>query len=199
VRIVVLVAFLSLMPAIVAAQGMEIGGSVAAGCLGSDGSVCGSGNYPLFGAHIAWLPTDSIELAMRVAHVGLPAYTFQTEFPVKVQGTVADRSRVFVSAIFIYHFLPDQSVQPILGFGVGGFARNERIVCEPTRCDGIPGLPREGPSRTWMRDIIFVAGFSGRINDHWQWHGGWLSHRFLNDQNSTIELLFGVGYRFGGH
>jgi hypothetical protein len=188
--------WLSLTPTLAAAQALGIGGSVAAGCLGSDGSVCGSGTHPLLGAYVAWWPADWTELDLRVSFIGLPSYSFQTEFPVKVRGTVADRSRTFVSAMFIHHFLPDRPVRPMLGFGSGGFARSARVACEP-RCDGTLGLPREGPSRTWMTDAILIAGLSGTISKHWDWRGGWLSHRFLNDENSTIELFVGINYRLG--
>jgi hypothetical protein len=128
VTAIVLIVWLGLTPTLAAAQAVGIGGSVAAGCLGSDGSVCGGGTRPLVGAHVGWWPTDWTELDLRVSFIGLPSYSFQTEFPVKVRGTVADRSRTFVSAMFIHHFLHDRPVRPMLGFGSGGFA-SRHVPC----------------------------------------------------------------------
>jgi hypothetical protein len=46
-------------------------------------------------------------------------------------------------------------------------------------------------------DAIVLAGLSGTIRDRWVWRGGWLSHRFANDENSTAECFVALGCRFG--
>lgn len=180
-----------------AAQTVEVGGSVAAGCLGSDGSVCGGGTHPLIGAHAGWWAADRIELSARVARVGRPPFRSSTVFPTTVEFEVTDRSSEFVSAMFIYHFRAGKAVRPMLGFGSGGFARAERVTCRPAGCGGVRGLPPEGAHRRWLLDQILVAGLSGFVGDRWVWRGGWLAHRFANDENSTIETFVGMGYRFG--
>lgn len=196
-RHVVLAASLVLFPAMTDAQVMEVGATIAAGCLGSDGSACGTGTHTMPGAHASWWIGDRVELSARVARVALPAYRATTVFPTVVTFEVTDRSREFVSALFIYHFGRGKTIRPMLGFGSGGYAHSQRVRCEPVRCGGVAGVPREGQHRVWMTDAILAAGVSGDVGSHWMLRGGFLSHRFANDENSSIELFVGVGYHFG--
>jgi hypothetical protein len=180
-----------------AGQVVEVGANVAAACLGSDGSPCGSGTHPLVGAHASWWVTEGLELTGRVGHVGRPSRTFETTFPVLAQVTVDDRSRDFVSALVVHHFRRDLPVRPWLGAGYGVFADAQRVRCEPLACAQVPGSPPEGSQRRWRTDVILALGLSGLVGERWAWRAGCLSHRFANDENSTIETFAGVGYRFG--
>jgi hypothetical protein len=197
VRHVILAVGLALLPAATDAQVMEVGATIAAGCLGSDGSACGNGYHTMPAAHASWWMGDRVELSARVARVALPNYRAMTVFPAVVTFEVTDRSREFVSGLFMYHFRRGKAVRPMLGFGSGGYAHSQRVRCEPTACGGIAGVPPEGQRRTWMTDVILAAGVSGNIRSRWVLRGGWLGHRFANDENSAIELFVGAGYRFG--
>jgi hypothetical protein len=195
VRIVICVTWLSLVSTTAIAQTWEVGGSVASACLGSDGSLCGSGTHPLIGVHASWWIDDRFEISMRAARVAVPSFEFEAVDAGTVR--ITDRSQGFLSAMFIYHFAHEQRVRPILGLGTGAIARSERVLCEPSRCSEMLGLPPEGPPRKWMKDVILIAGLSGTATPRWVWRAGWLSHRFGNDENSTNELFAAIGYRFG--
>jgi hypothetical protein len=197
VRHVVLTASLALVPALASAQVVEVGATIAAGCLGNDGSVCGTGTHPMAGAHASWWIGDRAELSARVARVALPPIRATTGFPNTVTFEVTDRSREFLSAVFVYHFRRGKAVRPMLGFGSGGYAHSERVRCEPVGCGRVAGLSPEGQRRIWLTDAILIAGVSGDLGSRLVLRGGCLSHRFANDENSTIELFVGVGYRFG--
>jgi hypothetical protein len=197
VRAIFFATWLTLVPTIAAAQPLEAGGSIARGCLGSDGSICGSGSRPMVAGHVTWWLTDRTDLGLRVAHVGPPDYRFETVFPVVIRGAVTDRSRRFVSVLLVHHFTRATTVRPVLGLGSGWIVRSEQVACEPPGCGQAAGLPREGRHHDRMVDVIAVAGLSGTVKDRWVWRGGWLSHRFGNDENSTSEFFVALGYRLG--
>lgn len=48
-----------------------------------------------------------------------------------------------------------------------------------------------------MRGAILIAGVSGHVASGWIFRGGFVSHRFANDENSTMSCFAGIGYRFG--
>src|SRR5687768_11285010 len=90
------------------AQKLEIGGTVAAGCKGSDGSICGGGTSPLVGAHASVWAGNRVELSARIARVGWEDYSFGQEAPFEID--VTNRSRTFVSFLFTYHFMEGSPV-----------------------------------------------------------------------------------------
>jgi len=197
VRHLVLAASLVFVPGLAEAQVVEVGATIAAGCVGSDGSACGTGTHPMPGAHASWWIDDRVELGARVSRVGLPPYRGTTVFPTTVTFEVTDRSREFVSTVVAYHFRRGKAVRPAVGFGSGGYAHSQRVRCEPVGCGGVAGLPLEGHRRMWMKDVIVFAGVSGELGSGWVLRSGCVTHRFANDENSTIELLVGLGYRLG--
>jgi hypothetical protein len=197
VRALIIATWLSLTGAAAAAQTFDVGGSLARGCVGSDGSACGSGAHPVLAAHAAWWLTERTDIGLRVSHMGLPDYGFETVFPVPVRGTVTDRSRRFVSLVVARHFTRATSVRPMLGFGSGWILHSRQVACEPPGCGEFPGATRAGDHRSRMVDVIVLAGLSGTVKERWVWRGGWLSHRFANDENSTSELFVALGYRLG--
>ena len=186
----------ALIPAGVSAQVVELGGTIAAGCVGSDGSLCSS-EHPMYAAHASWWLADRVEIAGRVAHMRLTPYRGITVFPHEVTFDVTGRSRDFFSALFIYHFRRGNRVRPFVGFGSGAYGHAQRVDCSPLRCASVPGLPPEGHRREWMRDAILTTGASIHVTKRWNVRAGFLSHRFGNDENSTTEWLVGAGYRFG--
>lgn len=197
VRAIIVATWLSLTWTVGAAQTLEVGGGIARGCLGSEGSACGAGSRPMLAAHATWWLTDRTDIGLRVAHVGPPDYRFETVYPVVIRGTVTDRSRDFASVLVVHHFTRATTVRPMLGIGSGWIAHSQRVACEPPGCRQVPGAPREGEHREWMVDAIILAGLSGTVEDRWVWRGGWLSHRFANEENSTSEFFVALGYRFG--
>ena len=196
-RHILLAAALALVPALADAQVVEVGATIAAGCLGSDGSACGTGTHPMPGAHASWWIGDRVELTGRVARVALPPFRATSVFPNTVTFEVTDRSREFLSTLIVYHFRRGKVLRPVLGLGSGGYVHSQRVRCEPIGCGGVAGIPPEGRRRTWMTDAILIAGVSGGLGTRWILRGGCLAHRFANDENSTVELFAGVGYRFG--
>ena len=181
-----------------AAQDVEVGASVAAACLGSDGSACGSGTHALAGAHVSWWMDDRVEVMGRLARVARPDRHFRQTFPLELDVSITDRSRDFLSGAVVYHFRRGSRVRPMLGVGSGVFADADRVVCQPVACEQSGGLPQSGSHRRWKADLIVLAGLSGRVGGRWSWRAGWLTHSFANDHNSTIETFASVGYRFGG-
>jgi hypothetical protein len=195
-RTSVIAACFSIVATTATAQVVELGGSVASACLGSDGSLCGNGHRAALAAHFSLWPSDSSELTVRVGRVPLQSIGFNTTFPTPISVAITDRSQGYVSGIFSYHFRRGRSVRPMVGFGWGGIASSEHVRCEPAICAETPGLQPEGDNRTWMHDVIWLAGLSGPIGARWTWRGGVLTHRFLNDENSTVEMVVGLGYRW---
>ena len=181
-----------------AAQVVEVGTSISAACLGSEGSVCGGGTHPLVAGHASWWAADRIELTARIGRTVLPSRSFTQTFPFDVDVAITDRARDYVSGLFVYHFRRGESVRPMLGFGAGAFAFVDQVTCQPLDCESVPGLPPSGSSRRWQRDVIFTAGLSGIIRERWVWRGGVITHQFAAEHHSTVETFVGIGYRFGG-
>jgi len=196
VRTLVFSVCLTLVSTAATAQVVEIGGSLASACLGSDGSLCGNGHRPMVAAYASLWPSERIELTLRASRVPLYSVGINPPFPTPVSVSVTRRSRQFVSGLFTYHFRPGQRIRPMLGIGAGGYAQAQNVQCQPEDCSAVPGIPPVGHNRSWMPDVILLAGLAGPIGDRWTWRGGWLSHRFLNDHHSTIEWFAGLGYRF---
>ena len=196
-RNLVLAASLTLFSTTATAQVVEVGGSLANACLGSDGSICGSGHQPMVAAYASLWPSESVELTLRVSRVSLDSFGINTTLPTPISMSVTRRSRQYLSGLFTYRFRRGQNIRPMLGFGFGGYAASQNVQCQSQNCSGVPGLPPEGHNRTWMTDVILIAGLAGPIGDRWSWRTGCLSHRLANDHHSTIELFAGLGYRFG--
>jgi hypothetical protein len=156
--------------------------------------VC-SGASPLFGAQASIWSGDSVELSAQFARINREDLAFRA-FDLPVDITVTDRKRDFVS-LFVYHFLKDRSVRPMLGLGSGWYSDASGTSCQPAGCQAIlRSGPLLGQYRTWDVDAIFMVALSGDVGDRWVWRGGWQSHRFGNDENSTQQFFVGAGYRF---
>jgi hypothetical protein len=178
------------------AQKLEIGGTVAAGCIGSEDSLCGRGTLPSVGAHASVWAGNRIELSGRVARLGIEDFSYRLP-PFEID--VTNQSRSFVSLLFVYHFMEGSPVRPMLGLGSGWYYDRSRVACRPAGCQTqLRFGPLLGDYRVWDVDAIFVVGVSGTFLENWVWRGGWQSHRFGNDENSTQEFFVGAGYRFGG-
>lgn len=181
-----------------AAQVVEVGTSISAACLGSDGSACGNGTHPMLAVHASWWAAEHIELTARVGRTRLPSRQFAQPFPPGLDVSITDRSRDFVSGMLFYHFRRGKTdVRPMIGVGSGAFAHVDRVACSPVACETSPGLPPDGMNRHWRPDVIIAGGFSGIIAGRWVWRGGVITHAFANDHNSTVETFVGLGYRFG--
>ena len=192
----VLVIPFCLVAASASAQTVELGGRFGVGCAGSENSLC-SGASPLFGVHASVWAGDSVELNAQFARLNRDDLAFRA-FDVPVDMTVTNRERDFVSFLFVYHFMKNRSVRPMLGLGSGWYSDASRTSCQPAGCQAILRAgPLLGQYRTWDLDAIFVVGLSGDVGDRWVWRGGWQSHRFGNDENSTQQFFVGAGYRFG--
>jgi hypothetical protein len=185
---------------VVRAQPWEAGMTVAAACKGSDGSLCDSaeGRQPLVGGYVSWLPSDRFELGAQVARFGLSPYHVGPRVP-PLDFEVTDRSRLFVSFLATYRFLPGRPVQPMVGIGSGWFREAATVTCQPAGCESVvpPGLTY-GDRADWLVDAIIVLGVSGDLPGRWTWRAGWQAHRFANDENSTTQFFAGAGLRFGG-
>ena len=178
------------------AQTLELGGRLAAACAGSDGSGCGGGKTRLVGLHTSVWADDRFELSASVARSRRKPYEVLADNKGSVL-MVSDRSREFVSLLFVYHFQKGRPVRPMLGFGSGWFGEARTVACRPATCEPLPkGYPPLGRARDWQPDIVFVVGLSTVVREHWIARGGWQTHRFMNDENSTEELFIAAGYRF---
>jgi hypothetical protein len=192
----VLVICFCLVAAGASAQTVELGGRFGAGCTGSEDSLC-TGASPLLGVQASVWAGDSVELGAQVARINRGDLAFRA-FDVPVDITVTDRKRDFVSFLFVYHFMKNRTVRPMLGLGSGWYSDASRTSCQPAGCQAIlRSGPLLGQYRTWDVDAIFAVGLSGDARDRWVWRGGWQSHRFGNDENGTQQFFVGAGYRFG--
>lgn len=196
-RPLALVCCLTLVPGIALAQSIEVGGRVASGCVGSDGSICGNGASALTGMHASVWLDDRFEIGASLARLRRPSesYPAYEEDPAI---RVTARRRDFLSLTYTYHFAKGQPVRPMLGLGSGWMWDRSTVACEPTGCQAdVPPWQRLGRRGRRNIDVIFIAGLSGVIHDRWVLRGGWQSHRLANDENSTQELFLAAGYRFG--
>jgi hypothetical protein len=192
----ILVILFCLVAASASAQTVELGGRFGVGCAGSEDSLC-SGASPLFSVHASVWAGDSVELSTQFARINREDLAFRA-FDVPVDITVTDRKRDFVSLLFVYHFTKNRLVRPMIGLGSGWYSDASRTSCQPAGCQTVlRSGPLLGQYRTWDVDAIFVVGLSGDVGDRWAWRGGWQSHRFGNDENSTQQFFVGAGYRFG--
>lgn len=179
------------------AQTVELGARLAAACAGTEDNLC-SGISPLVGLQASLWPGGGVELTAQVARMAREDLAFRA-FDVPVDITVTDRKRDFVSLLFVYHFMRNRPVRPMLGLGSGWYSDASRTSCQPAGCQTIlRSGPLLGQYRTWDVDAIFVVGLSGDVGERVVWRGGWQSHRFANDHNSTQQFFVGAGYRFGG-
>jgi hypothetical protein len=185
-----------LVAASASAQSVELGGRAGLGCGGTEDSLCRDAS-PVVGVHMSIWPSDSIELGAWLARLNRDDLAFRAvDVPVDI--TVADRKRDFVSFLLVYHFLKDRPLRPMVGLGSGWYSDASRTSCEPAGCQVIlRSGPLLGQYRTWNVDAIFMIGLSGNVGGRWVWRGGWQSHRFGNDENSTQQFFVGAGYRFG--
>jgi hypothetical protein len=185
-----------LVAASASAQTVELGGRLGGGCAGSEDSLCTEAS-PLFGVHASVWAGDSVELGAQFARINREDLAFRAgDVPVDI--TVTGRKRDFVSLLFIYHFMKNRPVRPMLGLGSGWYSDASRTACQPAGCQTIlRSGPLLGQYRTWDVDAIFVVGLSGDVGERWVWRGGWQSHRFGNDENGTQQFFVGAGYRFG--
>lgn len=185
----------------VKAQTVEVGGRVGIGCAGSEDSLCG-GTSPLVGGHASLWLDKRYEFNVSAAHFGRESYAFRaTTDPFPIDIDVTDRSRDLVSVLFVYHFMKDRPVRPMLGIGSGWYSDAQRVDCQPAGCEDVwvrlHGGPPLGRHREWNVDAVFVVGLSGFIGDRWVVRGGWQSHRFGNDENMTQQFFVGAGRLFG--
>jgi hypothetical protein len=191
-----LVVFLCLAAASASAQTVELGGRFGVGCAGTEDSLC-TGASPLFGVNASVWTGASLELSAQYARISREDLAFRA-FDDPVDITVKDRKRDFVSFFFVYHFMKNRAVRPMLGLGSGWYSEASRSSCQPAGCQTVLRFgPVLGQYRTWDVDAIFVMGLSGNVVDRWVWRGGWQSHRFGNDGNSTQQFFVAAGYRFG--
>ena len=197
-RILVMACSLLALGSAAVAQTLEVGGRVAAGCVGSDGSICDDGTHPLLGAHASLWVTDGVELSAGFSRLFLPDQRFAAFDAPAIEIERTDRKRDLLSFLLVYHFMRDSPVRPMLGLGSGWFSDAQRTACRPAGCETQlrPG-PDLGQFRTWDVDVLFVVGLSGEVGERWIWRGGWQSHRFANDENSTQQVFVSAGYKFG--
>lgn len=190
---------LTVMTANATSQTLEAGGTVGAACIGNDGVFCdpAESRQLLFGGHVSLWLAERMELSMRVARLDRRPLRYRATQDPAVEVTIDDRSREFVSFLFIYHFLHDRPVRPSVGLGSGWFADAARVSCQPVGCEQLLPSQRFGKDRIWRVDAIWQIGLSGTVRERWVWRGGWQAHRFANDENSTEELFVSVGYRLG--
>lgn len=192
-----LTSLLTLVPSLSHGQSFELGATIAAACVGSDGSLCddSEGTRPLLMGQARWWGSERFDLGLSIGRLGLRSKQLMLT-PGDAVVDVTDRSRLFISVVGTYYFLPRSAVQPMLGIGSGTYSDSHTVECDPTPCDrsSLPEQYRD--SRRWRPDVILMAGLSGRAGERWMWRAGWQAHAFANDENSTYEFFAGAGYRF---
>ena len=193
-RIFLLSLGFALCGAAASAQSLEVGGRLGIGCTGSEDSVCSGAKAPIVGAHAGIWLGHSVEFNASYTHLGLDEIRFREG---SIDYAITGRERDFISLLFVYHFMKDRPIRPMIGIGSGWYSQAERITCEPEGCNRVQriGGPLLGQYREWDVDAVFVVGLSGRVGERWIVRGGWQSHRFGNDENMTQQFFVGAGYR----
>ena len=184
-------------PALSHAQSVELGATIAAACVGSDGSMCddAEGTRPLLMGQARWWASERFDLGVSIGRLSLRSKQVLL-LPDDVALDVRDRSRLFISVVGTYYFLPRSRVRPMLGLGTGTYSDSQTVTCDPFRCDPLMLSEQYRDSRRWRVDVILMAGLSGRAGERWMWRAGWQSHALANDENTTHEFFAGAGYRF---
>jgi hypothetical protein len=184
-------------PALSQAQSFELGATIAAACVGSDGSMCddAEGTRPLLMGQARWWASERFDLGVSIGRLSLRSKQALL-LPDDVALDVTDRSRLFISAVGTYYLLPRSRVRPMLGLGTGTYSDSQTVTCDPSPCDPLMLSEQYRDSRRWRVDVILMAGLSGRAGERWMWRAGWQSHALANDENTTHEFFAGAGYRF---
>ena len=190
---------LALNAAALAAQTFEVGGSVAASCIGSDGSLCSEGGLRTVGpAASIWLG-DRVEVGARVIWFQLSDLSPTLTGPPTVDFAVTDRERTIAQGEVIWHFRRGKRVRPLLGFGVGRYWRRQVSSCSPQGCETALGPGYSfGSTKTSDSDQAIVAGLSVLLNPRVRLRGGWRYHNPFKDELAVPEFFLALGYRIGG-
>lgn len=179
-----------------AAQTFEAGGTLAASCVGSDGSFCSDGNLFTAGPFASVWFLDALEVGGRVARLGRDDDRFDL---LQVSGTITDRTRFMVQADAIWHFRRGEVLRPFVGFGIGGYRNQMTVSCAPPGCEPLLGRAglSAGTEREWHSDEAIVAGVSVLAMPRLRVRAGLRYHNPLRDELALSEWFVGVGYRFG--
>ena len=105
-------------------------------------------------------------LMARVARVGWDDYSLPLSGQREL--VVTNRSRSFVSFLFVYHFLKGRPVRPMLGLGSGWYSDARHVACRPAGCE-IPPPPVEVAGGVVVsRDPdLGAVGLSGEVRERW--------------------------------
>jgi len=198
--IAILTAAVMLSPAGAAAQAIEVGGSIAVSCKGSDGSFCNDSHSGLLtgGPYVSVWFADRVEIQGRAVWLNFPDLEGQSIFPAPITYAVTERSRTLLQAEATWHFRRGKRLRPMFGLGLGGFRDRGTVSCAPDGCDGSPTYLRLTGRETagWERDISLMTGLSATLSKRFRLRAGWRYHNPFRDELALSELFFGTGFAF---
>jgi hypothetical protein len=179
-------------------QTIEVGGSIATSCKGSDGSFCNDTHSGLrtAGPYASVWFGDRVEVSGRVVWLRQPDLQGRTFVIEPLEFAITDRRRSITQGEVIWHFRQGKRARPLLGIGFGRYRDTESVMCQPPGCElrlGISGLAA-GVLRESHRDESIVAGLSVLLNQRFRVRGGWRYHNPLRDELALSELFLSVGY-----
>ena len=163
VRLIVLLlpALLELGAATLAAQSFEVGGSIAASCIGSDGSICSEGNLLTAGPSASVWFADWVEVGGRVVWFELNDLSRTSRGETTIDTLIASRERRIAQGEVIWHFRREKRIRPLVGVGVGRDWRSQVATCSPPGCEAAlgRGFPA-GRTSDSTSDVSVVTGLS---------------------------------------
>jgi hypothetical protein len=184
----------------VAAQTVELGGSIATSCQGTDGSFCSDthNNLRTTGPYGSIWFDDRLEVSGRVVWLKQPDIQGRTFIIEPLEFAITDRSRTLAQGEAIWHFRRGQRARPMFGLGFGRYWDSETVICEPAEClSRLRGASarRDNRVRESISDQSLLVGFSVLLNSRVRLRGGWRYHNPFRDELALSELFIAAGYR----
>jgi len=200
------------LPVTVAAQGLELGGSISNGCTGDSSGFCSDDMGPMPALHGALWVSPRVQVVLRVANLPLDDQSYSTyrndrlnfaddpvaRTPSRIDITTTSRSRRLVSGEVLFHFVRDGGFGAMLGAGLGDLSDHGTLACLPAGCERVLAATGSaaGDWTTHVNNLTMIAGLSGRVSRRVQMTGGVRLHNFAGESLSTSEVFLATGVLF---
>ena len=201
------------LPVTLAAQGVELGGSISHGCTGDSSGFCSSDTGVMPAVYGALWVSTKVQVVLRAANLRLDDQAYSSHrderfnlaedassrtLP-RIDITTTARSRRLIGGEILYHFAPDSGLELVVGAGVGDLSDRGRLACLPAGCERVVVAQGSalGDWTTHVNNLTMVAALSGRMGRRARMTGGVRLHNFAGENLSTSEVFVGAGVLLG--